>query len=286
TPDPTVSIAGSPSPAATAAATLAIASGVEVLGDTAAFSPDGRWFAFTARPADGSAGPDIHVWHIGDGRAQAVTSDGMSVFASWDGDRLIGSRPRSNGTSERESNVQSFALDPATGAEMPIASDLWRPVIDPTARRAVAWIGSVAQTAELEWQPARGSLQLVVWNGRQGANRNPVTIATIAAPTDFDVRWDETGEWFGVWAADASAPAIGRLSLYRIDPATGDLEIPDTALTEIAALPGFSIGEGRMAWATPPGQGGEGSRIQVVAWKGDDVGTVETVPGEDIVVVR
>ena len=30
--------------------------------------------------------------------------------------------------------------------------------------------------------------------------------------------------------------------------------------------PGFSIGNGRLAWATPPGQDGEGSRVQIVAW--------------------
>ena len=54
----------------------------------------------------------------------------------------------------------------------------------------------------------------------------------------------------------------------------------------MAALPGFSIGEGRLAWATPPGQGGEGSRVQIVAWAQDGVGTVETAPGEDLVVVR
>jgi hypothetical protein len=54
----------------------------------------------------------------------------------------------------------------------------------------------------------------------------------------------------------------------------------------VASLPGFSIGEGRLAWATPPGQGGEGSRVQIVAWTPDNVGTVETAPGEDLIVVR
>ena len=31
--------------------------GVKVVGQSAAYSPDGAWFAFTARPSDGSAGP-------------------------------------------------------------------------------------------------------------------------------------------------------------------------------------------------------------------------------------
>ena len=54
----------------------------------------------------------------------------------------------------------------------------------------------------------------------------------------------------------------------------------------VPALPGFSIGEGRLAWATPRGQGGEGSRIQVAAWSETDVGIVESSPGEDPVVIR
>jgi hypothetical protein len=52
------------------------------------------------------------------------------------------------------------------------------------------------------------------------------------------------------------------------------------------ALPGFSITDGRLAWATPPGQGGEGSRVQIVAWTDDAVGAVESVPIEDVVVVH
>ena len=58
------------------------------------------------------------------------------------------------------------------------------------------------------------------------------------------------------------------------------------APTDVPALPGFSIGDGRLAWVTPHGQDAEGSRVQVVAWSGDSVGAVESVPGEDVVVVR
>ena len=64
------------------------------------------------------------------------------------------------------------------------------------------------------------------------------------------------------------------------------LDRPDGAPRDVAALPGFSIGDGRLAWATPPGQGGEGSRVQIVAWTADGVGTVETAPGEDVLVIR
>ncbi|MEJ7695267.1 MAG: hypothetical protein WKF78_01080 [Candidatus Limnocylindrales bacterium] len=273
----------------TADATAPIAEGVEILGGTAAFSADGHWFAFTARPSDGSAGPDIYVWRVGDAKARPVTTDGTSVFASWDGGRVVGSRPRTAAATGGGFDPSSFIVDPLTGAETTVTSPVWQPVVDPTGRRAVAWVGTVAPDAgREEWHPANGAFQLIPWGdaAKRAPDEAPVAIPVADPPADFDVRWDESGEWFAIWIADASDPAIGHLSLYRIDRATGDLEVPDSGLTELAALPGFSIGEGRMAWATPPGQGGEGSRVQVVAWKGDEVGTVEAAPGEDIVVVR
>ena len=42
--------------------TIQIASDVIVVGGVAAYNADGSRFAFTARPADGSAGPDVYVW--------------------------------------------------------------------------------------------------------------------------------------------------------------------------------------------------------------------------------
>ncbi len=65
---------------------------VTVVGRAAGYSPDGAWFAFSARPADGSVGPDIYVWHVGDPLAVALTADHASVFASWVGNQLLGSR--------------------------------------------------------------------------------------------------------------------------------------------------------------------------------------------------
>ena len=111
---------------------------------------------------------------------------------------------------------------------------------------------------------------------------------TVLADTggDFDVRWDDSGEWFAVWIADPNYGTFGRLTLYHIDPATGAIDQPDGSPIGVLALPGFSIGEGRLAWATPPGQEGEGSRVQVVAWTKDGVGTVETMPGEELILVR
>ena len=56
-------------------------------------------------------------------------------------------------------------------------------------------------------------------------------------------------------------------------------------LKRVAALAGFSIGKGRLAWATPRGQDGQGNRVQVVAWTKDSVGSVESRESTEVLVV-
>ena len=281
TPTPTLT------PAPTVAASLAIASDIAVVGESAAFSADGDWFAFTARPTDGSAGPDVYVWHVGDEMARRLTEDGASYFASWSGSDVVASR---SGTDLEGATAQpvTVLIEPETGVERP-AGDLWRPVVDPTATRAVGWAGTVSSDTEGSvLTPSDGQLELRAWSAEDGASVAVGATQVIAKTSggDFDVRWDETGEWFATWVADPSGTDVGRLSLYRVDPATGVLEQADGAPVDVAALHGYSIGEGRLAWATPPGQGGEGSRVQIVAWAPGGVGTVETAPGEGLIVVR
>lgn len=289
-PAPSVEPPASPSvtPAPTVAATLAIVSGVTVVGESAAYSPDGAWFAFTARPSDDSAGPDIYVWKVGDEQARKLTDDHASVFASWAGDRLIGSRPVATGTETAEVSAESFVLDPATGAETRLTGAVWRPVVAPDGRWAVAWEGTVRLAASgLTVGPASGALVLRRFTPGVGPDteigRGEVVTDSAA---EFDARWDETGTWLAVWQADTSDPSIGRLSLIQVDTATGTLKRLPGAPKDVTALPGFSIANGRLAWATPPGQGGDGSRVQIVAWTGEAVGAVESGPVEDVVVIH
>jgi hypothetical protein len=292
TDDPTASAAASaaptevptasPSPEPTIAASLAIASGVEVVGESAAFSADGAWFAFSARPADGSGGPDIYVWKVGDQEARQLTDDGQSTFASWAGDAIIASRPDAGDTSAAEIGATTVTIDPATGAEAAAATS-WRPAVDPSGTRAVAWAGTIVAGPDGDgWRPSEGRLELQSWPDG-GADSQVVVDGDVS---DFDVRWDETGEWFAVWVADDADPAIGRLSLFTIAPDTGELKQPDGAPDGTPALAGYSIGEGRLAWATPPGQGGEGSRVRIAAWTEDGVGAAESAPGAEVIVIR
>ena len=114
-------------------------------------------------------------------------------------------------------------------------------------------------------------------------------VVTDAARGDFDVRWDDTGEWVAIWVGDERDASTGRLTLYHVDVDRERLEKVKGAPIDVQALPGFSIGSGRLAWATPRGQGGEGSRVQIAAWSGDGgdgVGTAESDPGEDVRIIR
>jgi hypothetical protein len=284
TPEPTPTLTPEP----TVSKNLAILSDVKVVGQSAAYSPDGAWFAFTARPSDGSAGPDVYVWRVGDQDAHVVTNDHASVFGSWAGERLIGSRIAA-GPASGEVTATSFFIDPASGDETPINGAAWRPSVDPTDRWAVTWDGTVKLGPDgMTPVAAQGSLVLRGFSDASGVKTdgNAADVVADGPFAEFDVRWDETGTWLAVWLADASDPAIGRLSLLQLDPVTGELERPHGAPRDTRALPGFSIANGRLAWATPPGQDGEGSRVQVVAWTDDAVGAVESGPVENVVVIH
>ncbi len=211
-----------PSPSASMAVSLAIASDIELVGESAAFSADGSWFAFTARPSDGSRGPDIYVWRVGDLAARALTTDGSTVFASWDGARIVASRPEATTSTEGSVASVTVRIDPATAAESP-AGDVWRPVVDPTRKRAIGWAGSITRSADgVTWTPDSGNLELRRWTvlGAKLADTGLARDAMVLAETataGFDVRWDESGEWVAVWVADEADPSVGRLSLYRVE---------------------------------------------------------------------
>ena len=292
---PTVVIQSAPpsatplaTPSATAAKNLAIASGIEVVGESAAYSADGGWFAFTARPGDGSGGPDVYIWRVGDARAERLTTDHSSYFASWSGNRAIVSRPADR--EARTTDAVSVAIDPVSRDERSVGA-VWRPMVDPSGHFAIAWDGTLDRTdGPLAWHPAEGRLALRTWSdGRDGGTPNGSDDRRVVADEargDFDVRWDETGEWAAIWVGNDSETATGRLTLVHLDESKDRFEHIKGAPEDLPAMPGFSIASGRLAWATPRGQGGEGSRVQIAAWSGNGVGIVASGPGEDVVVIR
>lgn len=93
TPEVTLAPGETPGPTASPDPTepRAILTGVVVVGE-AAYSADGRWLALSARPIDGSAGPDLYLWRVGDPVASAVTADHRTFFAGWLGNQVLASR--------------------------------------------------------------------------------------------------------------------------------------------------------------------------------------------------
>lgn len=173
----------------------AIVSGVVVVGD-AAYSPDGQWLAFSARPADGSAGPDLYLWHVGDDLAMPATTDHRTFFAGWLGTKVLANvvlaapegtpSPAESGSPSAaptaaaspdpsaspvatdppvEEHPVAFTLDPSTGERAVVAQqDMWLPVVDPTGRSVVYWAGTlIPDGTGTGWALGTGNLVIDGW---------------------------------------------------------------------------------------------------------------------------
>jgi hypothetical protein len=271
---------------------IVIAADVIVVGRSAAYSPSGLAFAFTARPMDGSRGPDVYYWKVGSDKAVPITSDHASIFSGWDDERLLISRANPDGdplVAARGNVPMSLVLDPETGDERVITADpMFRPTVDPMGRSAVWWDGAIEAGANgFGWQPRSGRLLLGDWvePGRGDATEAPDEDVLASGPVpDWDVRWDQTGTRLAVWIADGEDPTTGKLSLFGIDPTTGRLDTTEPLLKDEPALPGFALEQGQLVWAVA-GDGGA-TRVEVLAWNGSDVGQVELSPDQELVIVR
>jgi hypothetical protein len=264
TPAPVPSVRVSPAPGGA----IEIASGVTVVG-VAAYSPDGTRFAFSARPSDGSTGPDVYVWTVGETHARAVTTDHATQFAAWTAAGLLVSRV-TDGT------PASDLLDPETGVLTPVGpGSVWLPVVDPTGHVAAWWDGTVKLAPDgVTWLPDAGRLVLGKWPPVAVGARQVLTEGPLAA---WDVRWDEGDSVVAVWLAGSRPGKPGRLSLYPVDAGTGLADLAHPMLDAVPAAQGFSLKSGRLAWSVP-GNGGDGT-LQVLAWTGTNVGRLE-IPAE------
>jgi hypothetical protein len=317
--EPAASPPSSEPPASSPGAAVEIARDLRVLDTTAAYAPDGSAFAFTARPIDGSHGPDIYLWRVGDAQAKPITTDHRSVFGSWTDRSIVGSTVQA-GPDGSVDRPQAFVIR-ESGSEptvLPQVGLAWRPVVDPTGRTAVYWSGRLAPTADgLGWATRAGKLVVGRWDdittaeskttsagASSAADASQRSLAKATAPadavqqgvrsettiangplTEWDARWDETGTRLAIWIADENDPAIGRLSLYVVDPFDGRIDLSKPPLVDEPAMAGFAIAEGHLAWAVPPKGGSTDSSVLVLAWHGNDFGQIESAPG-DVILVR
>lgn len=255
--------------------TIEIASNVAIVGNTAAYSADGSLFAFTARPADGSTGPDVYIWALGDARAKTVTDDHSSLFAGWLGNDALISRVN-------DDHARTVILSPETGARSPAHDgQMWRPTVGPDAKTGVWWDGTVTpSTHGLGWAPDTGSLVLERW---PVGNADPQVLAETGL-SDWQVEWDATGTLLAVWTSTAAPGKPGVLSLYTLDTNTGRADLANPHLDKAPAYAGFSIRKGRLTWSAPADDGDR--TVQVLAWKGDTFGRLEISTEDGTTVVR
>ena len=313
-----------PTPVPTPKGAHSIVDDVQVVGETR-YSADGKWLAFTAQPLDGSTGPDLYVWNGTDERATAVTTDHATYFSSWLGDTILASRLAKAahgpaGSAEESPGAQptgaagtlvigarhpvSFVFDPATSVSTDLAtSDVWLPTVDPTGRFMTYWSGTVRDgPGKRGLELGRGHLVLDGWLaplgaapsiGPAGSAPGPIVgpagtpVELVTGPvTAFDTQFDPTGTRLAVWVADAGDATIGTLRLVVLDPALGAINERLTPLQSERALKGVSMDEGRLAWVSPPGENGNQSSVRVLAWLNDDFGQIQTVPGEQLAIIR
>ena len=307
-PTPTVKPPGGSAPPAsvepssqppTPAGTVEIARGLEVVETTAAYAPDGSAFAFTARPSDGSHGPDIYLWKVGEAEARPITTDHRSVFGSWEGDLIVGSTVATSDDGSTN-DPTAFAIAPdGNVVSLPQAGLAWRPVVDPTGRAAIYWTGALEPSDDgVGWRTVKGRLVVGRWNAASVALGEPLATpltsdqsvelaeTTIAEGplADWDARWDETGTRLAVWVADADDPAVGLLSLYVVNPIDGRIDLANPPLPNEPALAGFSIADGRLAWAAPAGNSGKAKHVKILAWTNRGFGQVESEDGDFLLV--
>jgi len=248
-------------------AAIKIASGVTVVG-TPMYAPDGVHLAFAAMPSNGSAGPDIYVWTTGDKTAQAITSDHTTWLAAWTPDGILVSRVASG-------TPATFLLDRASGHATPVGDPgIWLPSLSPDGSSAAWWDGTVKLAADgVTWVPDAGKLVAGSWPvANSGGTPQVLAKGPLAA---WQVRWSADGTAVAVWTVVDRAS--GKLSLYRVDPATNAADLADPMLDAAPANPDFSLRTGRLAWTTPTQ--GVPQVVEVLAWSGKTIGHIE-VPAD------
>ena len=194
----------------------------------------------------------------------------------------------------------SFLLDPETLERTDLTRpDVWLPVLDPSGRHVVYWSGTLLSTDNARtWALGLGELVLDRWLSgtpaeSEGAHASPdaalarigpagqLTRLVPGAKATFEAAFDPDGERIAIWYSEGLEEEVGRLHLLVIDPATGAID-DASPLEGAAALRRFTLEKGRIAWVTPSGQNGQESLVQVLGWKGDDFGEIETEPASDV----
>jgi hypothetical protein len=269
-----------PTPLPTPEGSRAIATGVTVVGD-GAYSPDGRWFAFSARPLDGSTGPDLYLWTAGEPLAVRITDDGATYFSGWAGDRILASHvdavvpatadpaasaapaepaataPAATAPAATEGHPTSFLLDPVTLERLDLAiGDIWLPSVDPAGRFAAYWTGTLRRDpATGLWEPDAGRLVLDGWDAPLADPLAPAPSATSGVPSAPSIDPSPAATSTAAASAGPSAPPI-------VGPAGTPVDLVTAPIVAFDAR--FDPTGTRLAVWTPGEDGGPVGSLRLV----------------------
>ena len=272
-PSPGTALGSTVTGAATAGASLLprtdarpILTNVYPTGMPAAWSRDGSTLAFSARPADGSRGPDIYTWRPGDRVAKPLTSDHASSFASWANGRIVGSMAVRDPDVPGRLIPQSFVIDPKTGERYVIdAAGVWLPTVDPTGTNVIFWRGTLADD-----QPrpvlGKGRLEVARWSELDPLADGEPAATPSAVPTDDSGAKPDSSDNLEPTPASSSRPgatepagAAGSTEPKATVPPASDGGSGAPASPGEAATPPAAGAEGDEAAATPVPGGASGA---------------------------
>lgn len=189
---------------------------------------------------------------------------------------------------------------PAVGSPLPVASGRAPASATPGTAAAsfvdVSSAPSIAAAAPAS--PARAAASPAASSGpaaspgASGRRASPAPSVAPAGPqplvdgpmVDFDVAFDPTGTHLAVWISNPTDPSSGALTLFSLRDGAWGVD-PLHRLVGVPALRGFAIADGGLVWVTPPDVAG-GSRIEVAGWTSDGFGSVRSVSGGRLIVVR
>jgi hypothetical protein len=258
--------------------------------------PSGRWVVYWSGRL--TLDPATVSWVPLDGGFAIAPWAVFAGFASSDGTFVLPPLPTlpalSDGTAASDGTVGSSAPPSEPDAGPATASPT---LVQPAASAAIA--------SPAEESPEASATASPDTSGSEPLSPSPTPFPLLvepeplpgisadnglgALPTDWDVRWDPSGDHLAIWVGDPVDLRLGRLSLLAVDPPTGRVDLDNSLLRDEPALGGISLDEGRLAWATPPGQDGQGSRLQILGWGDAGSGQLDGQPvngQETVVVVR
>ena len=230
---------------------IEIASDVVIVGSAAGYSPDGSRFAFSARPADGSAGPDVYVWRVGDRKAQGRHDRARRAARRLD-------RGPAAGQPGRRRRAQHGDPRPRRRTER-LAGDgaMWRPRSGPERKVAAWWDGTVRLADDgMTWVPDRGRLVLGDWpNG--GADAQVLADGGVDGLGRPVGRGRDAARGLGLARRTPTRPASSACTTSTPRPVAPTSTIRRS--TRRPHSPGSRSHPGRLAWSAPA-DGGDTQR--------------------------